>query len=56
MRSYLGLETTRGRCQKTVRRAEPCLFGLYAVVALLYEQLPEEAQAEPAWTGRARRR
>jgi hypothetical protein len=55
MRAYLGLETTRGRCQKTVLRAEPCLFGLYSVVALLYDQLPEEAQAEPGvdWEGKA---
>src|SRR5262249_7842932 len=27
MRSYLGLETTRGRCERTVLRAEPCLLG-----------------------------
>jgi hypothetical protein len=55
MRSYLGLETTRGRCAKTVLRAEPCLFGLYSVVALWYEQLPAEAQDEPgvAWEGKA---
>lgn len=54
MRAYLGLETTRGRCQKTVLRAEPCLFGLYGVVTLLYEQLPEQAQAEPGveWEGK----
>jgi hypothetical protein len=54
MRSYLGLETTRGRCQKTVLRAEPCLFGLYGVVTLLYEQLPEQARAEPGveWAGK----
>jgi hypothetical protein len=43
MRAYLGLETTRGRCAKTVLRAEPCLFGLYSVVALLYAQLPGAA-------------
>jgi hypothetical protein len=54
-RAYLGLETTRGRCQKTVLRAEPCLFGLYSVVTLLYEQLPPEAQAEAGvdWEGKA---
>jgi hypothetical protein len=40
MRSYLGLETTRGWTQKTVLRAAPCLFGLYTVVACLYSQLP----------------
>jgi Transposase DDE domain len=40
MRSYIGLETTRGRKQETVLRVEPCLFGLYSVVACLYQQLP----------------
>jgi hypothetical protein len=40
MRSYLGLETTRGWKEKTVLRAAPCLFGLYTVVACLYSQLP----------------
>jgi hypothetical protein len=39
-RAYLGLETTRGWSRRTVLRAEPCLFGLYTVVALQYEQLP----------------
>jgi len=34
------LETTRGWCRSTVLRAEPCLFGLYTVVALLYASLP----------------
>jgi hypothetical protein len=55
MRSYLGLETTRGWCARTVLRAEPCLFGLYGVVASLYEQLPAEAQAEAGveWVGKA---
>jgi len=55
MRSYLGLETTRGRCERTVLRAEPCLFGLYGVVALLYEQLPEEAREEAGvdWEGKS---
>jgi len=41
LRAHLGLETTRGWCRKTVRRAAPCLFGLYSVVALLYAALPE---------------
>jgi hypothetical protein len=40
LRSYLGLETTRGWCKNTVLRAEPCLFGLYTVVALVYASLP----------------
>jgi len=41
MRSYLGLESTRGWKEKTVLRAAPCLFGLYTVVACLYSQLPK---------------
>jgi hypothetical protein len=40
MRSYLGLETTRGWKEPTVLRLAPCLFGLYTVVAALYSQLP----------------
>jgi len=54
MRAYLGLETTRGWCAATVRRAEPSLFGLYSVVALLYWQLPTQAQEEPGveWEGK----
>src|SRR5262249_6229269 len=43
MRSYLGLETTRGRRRPTVLRVAPCLFGLYTVVALRYAALP------PSW-------
>jgi hypothetical protein len=55
MRSYLGLETTRGRCARTVPRAEPCLFGLYSVVTLLYERLPPEARAGACvdWEGKS---
>ena len=40
LRAHLGLETRRGWCEQTVLRAAPCLFGLYTVVALLYEALP----------------
>ncbi len=40
LRSYLGLETTRGWKERTVLRVAPCLFGLYTVVAALYSQLP----------------
>jgi hypothetical protein len=39
-RSYLGVETTRGRGRNTVLRAEPSLFALYTVVAWLYAELP----------------
>jgi hypothetical protein len=53
MRAYLGLETTRGWCQRTVLRAEPCLFGLYSVVALLYWQLPQQGcDAGVDWVGK----
>jgi hypothetical protein len=41
MRSYLGLETTRGWKEKTVLRAAPGLFGLYTLVACSYSQLPK---------------
>ena len=40
MRSYVGLETTRGWKKATVMRVEPCLFGLYSVIVCLYSQLP----------------
>jgi hypothetical protein len=40
LRSYLGLETTRGWKERTVLRVAPCLFGLYTLVASLYSQLP----------------
>jgi hypothetical protein len=41
MRSYLGLETTRGYKEATVLRMAPSLFGLYTIVAALYSQLPK---------------
>jgi hypothetical protein len=55
MRSYLGLESTRGWKEKTVLRAAPCLFGLYTVVACLYSQLPRHYSRERAvqWQGKA---
>jgi hypothetical protein len=42
MRSYVGLETTRGWKKETVLRVAPCLFGLYSVVACLYSQMPQK--------------
>jgi hypothetical protein len=45
LRCHLGLETTGGWCRRTVERAAPCLFGLDAVVALLYHALPESKRA-----------
>jgi hypothetical protein len=54
-RAYLGLESTRGWCARTVGRAEPCLLGLYSVVALLYWSLPAADQEQGAvdWEGKA---
>ena len=50
----LGLETTRGRCVKTVTRAAPCLFGLYSVVTLLYDATPvSERTGRIDWPGKA---
>ena len=54
MRSYLGLETTRGRTENTVLRTAPCLFGLYSVVALCYAVLPVRGLhiATISWSGK----
>src|SRR5215469_5229521 len=53
-RAYLGLESTRGWCERTVGRAEPCLLGLYSVVSLPYESLPAEEQQRGIveWAGK----
>jgi DDE superfamily endonuclease len=40
VRSCLHLETALGWCRATVLRVTPCLFGLYSVVATLYDELP----------------
>jgi len=54
MRAHLGLETTRGRCAKTVTRAAPCPFGLYTAVALLYDAPPAALRSGGiAWPGKA---
>lgn len=54
MRSYIGLETTRGWKEKTVLRVAPCLFGVYTLVACLYSQLPQRYTRERAvlWRGK----
>jgi hypothetical protein len=54
VRAYLGVETTRGWIERTVLRAEPCLFGLYSVVVLWYAALParDREHLEPTWTGK----
>jgi hypothetical protein len=44
LRCHLGLETTRGWCRRTVLGAATCLFGLYKVVALLYQALPKSVR------------
>ena len=53
-RSYLGLETTRGRVRNTVLRAEPSLLALYTLVAWLYAELPMRYRRAPplAWSGK----
>jgi DDE superfamily endonuclease len=54
MRAYLKLESTRGRTEKTVLRAAPCLFGLFSVIALWYSQLPPQHARRRAieWSGK----
>jgi hypothetical protein len=53
-RSHLGLETTRGWCRSTVLRAAPCLFGLYSVVAVLFDSLPgPKRTGTVGWPGKA---
>ena len=54
MRSYIGLETTRGWTKETVLRAAPCLFGLYSVVVCLYLLTPAKYKALGGvqWTGK----
>ena len=54
VRAHLGLEATRGRCERTVTRAAPGLFGRYSVVALLYEATPADARSGAiVWPGKA---
>jgi Transposase DDE domain len=54
LRAYLGLGTTCGRTEATVLRMAPCLFGLFARVALLYARLPARwtRTARVAWAGK----
>jgi hypothetical protein len=53
-RSYLGLETTRGRVRNTVLRAEPSLLALYTLVVWLYLELPARYRRVRAvdWLGK----
>lgn len=54
VRCCLHLETARGWCRKTVLRITPCLFGLYSVVASLYNQLPRSRRILAiSWPGKS---
>jgi len=46
MRTWLKVEKTRGWTEKTVLRTAPCLFGLYAVIAVIYAELPAKWRDE----------
>lgn len=48
MRSDLKLEQTRGWTKPTVLRTAPCLFGLYAVIALWYAEMPVRWRTQQA--------
>jgi hypothetical protein len=53
VRSCLHLETAQGWCRATVLRATPCLFGLYSVVASLYDELPPARRVVAiSWPGK----
>lgn len=53
-RSCLHLGTACGWCRETVLRVTPCLFGLYSVVAWLYNQLPSCRQVRAIeWPGKS---
>jgi hypothetical protein len=57
MRSYLGLESTRGWKKETVLRTAPSLFGLYSLVVLIYLQIPArwKNQTGIEWAGKTDR-
>ena len=54
VRTHLGVETTRGWIERTVLRAEPCLFGLDSLVTRWYAALPERDREnlKLTWTGK----
>jgi hypothetical protein len=53
-RSCLHLGTACGWCRETVLRVTPCLFGLYSVVAWLYNELPAGRRVGSIqWPGKA---
>jgi hypothetical protein len=57
MRSYLGLESTRGWKKETIMRSAPSLFGLYSLVVLIYQQIPAiwKNQTGIQWVGKTDR-
>jgi Transposase DDE domain len=54
-REYLQLESTQGYGQATVRRCNPCVWGLYTTIVLRYRQLPKSSSSLGAvsWKGQA---
>lgn len=56
-REHLGLGTTRGHCEETVLRGEPCLLGLYTLVALWdSSRSPRDLEKrEVCWAGKESR-
>lgn len=54
VREHLGFGTTRGWSERTVLRAEPCLLGLYSLVALWWAGLPASLAQRPiiTWPGK----
>lgn len=51
-REYLGIETLRNRCSKSIRRAVPMLFSLYSLVVLWFTKTvkkPEQAIVSRPW-------
>jgi hypothetical protein len=53
MRLYLKVEKTRGWKERTVLRTAPCLFGLDAVIAWWYAELPARWRRQQAIPGKA---
>jgi hypothetical protein len=42
VRAYVGFGTTRGHVENTITREAPCLFGLFSLIALIFDQLPNK--------------
>jgi hypothetical protein len=56
-RAHLGLETPRQRCERSVLRTTPCLFGLFSVVCLIFAAHAQRRRVRPtnaaAWYAKA---